>query len=142
MRWYKNYLVVEYANEDSIFAMNQEWTVATFSDYESAFSFLNAYIPAAAYKVEIQGTDEDIDVCVDIHTVCIKDIESGKIVNLQELTETDPRILTIARDENLWDEGREGEEGVNANIVALSTLSGCYDIIEHLIETINDISNN
>lgn len=138
MKTYKNYMVVEYYEDEDI----TEWVIGDFTDFEAAKAFCEAYISRHGKRIEIQGTDEDLDVCVNIDTVYIKDVASGSCVNVQELREYNPRLLKIAMDESLWDEGREGEDGIKENIMRLSTLSGCYDIIEFLLQTIDDILND
>lgn len=140
MKRYKNYMVVEIFDED--YEIN-EWVVADFSDYnyDAAVAFCKAYISRHAVRLEIQGTDEDTDTCVSIETVFIRDLKTETCIDVQELKDKDPRIIKIAMDENLWDQGREGKDGIKENIMRLSTLSGCYDIIQYLLATIEDILN-
>ena len=138
MKRYKNYIVVEYYDDEEDIT---DWVIGDFTDFETARAFCEAYISRHGTRIEVQGTDEDIDVCVNIETVYIKDVASGSCVNVQELKAENPRVLKIAMDENLWDEGREGQEGIVENLMRLSNLSGCYDIIEYLLKTIEDILN-
>lgn len=141
MKRYKNYMVVEFYNDEEDIT---DWVVGDFTDYdyEAAVNFCKHYVSRHGVRLEIQGTDEDIDTCVNIETVLIRDLKTDTYIDVQELTDKDPRILKIAMDENLWDEGREGEDGIKENIMRLSTLSGCYDIIEFLLQTIDDILND
>lgn len=138
MKTYKNYMVVEYYEDEDI----TDWVIGDFSDFETARAFCEAYISRHGKRIEVQGTDEDLDVCVNIDTLYVKDVASGSCVNFQELKEYNPRLLKIAMNEQLWDEGREGQERIITNLIGLSNLSGCYNIIEYLLQTIDDILND
>ena len=136
MKTYKNYMVVETTKNDI------DWTIAVFNDFESAVTFCDSYIPRDAHFVEIQATDEDVDICVNIDLLYVRDVKTGVSTNIQVLAESDSRVKKIAMDEQLWDEGRTGSDGYIENLMALSTLSGCYDIIEYLLNTITEILND
>ena len=127
MREYKNYMVLEISIT--------EWMIANFSSYDEAVKFCNAYIPKEADKIEVWGTDEDTDTFTDAHTLYIRDLNNNTSVDLCKVPD---KVLGLAS--LLYDE--EMEERFEDVVASLTTLDGCYDTIEYLLNTIDEILNN
>lgn len=66
MKTYKNYMVVEISKDPYVI----DWVIGVFTSYKKAVSFCEDYIPRLETdRIEIQATDEDTDICVNIETV-------------------------------------------------------------------------
>lgn len=124
MREYKNYMVMEMGIT--------EWMIANFNSYDEAVKFCNAYIPKEADKLEVWGTDEDTDTFLDADTLYIRDLKKNTAVDLGKVPD---KVLGLAS--RLYDE--EMEESYGDVVATLSTIDGCHDPIEYLLNTIDDI---
>lgn len=127
MREYKNYMVMEMGLT--------EWMIANFNSYDMAVEFCKAYIPKDANRVEVWGTDEDTDTFMDADTLYIRDLKANTCVDLGDVSE---KVFGLAS--RLYDE--EMEERFEDVVASLTTLDGCYDTIEYLLNTIDEILNN
>lgn len=127
MREYKNYMVMEMGIT--------EWMIANFDSYNKAVEFCKAYIPKDANRVEVWGTDEDTDTFMDADTLYIRDLKKNTAVDLGKVSD---KVLGLAS--RLYDE--EMEERFEDVVANLTTLDGCYDTIEYLLNTIDEILNN
>lgn len=124
MREYKNYMVMEMGVT--------EWMIANFNSYDMAVAFCNAYIPREADKLEVWGTDEDTDTFLDADTLYIRDLKKNTAVDLGKVSD---KVSELAS--RLYDE--EMEESYGDVVATLSTIDGCHDTIEYLLNTIDDI---
>ena len=71
MKTYKYYMVVEISKNPDVI----DWVIGVFTNYKKAEAFCNDYIPRLETdRIEIQGTDEDVDVCVNIETIYTRKI--------------------------------------------------------------------
>ena len=134
MKSYKNYMVMEMSDEpdDGL----TDWMIACFSDRKTAKAFADAFIPKVCIdRIEIWGTDQDPEDFTACETIYIRDMATGSIADLEEMGEKKAsRITDLAN--RLSDEEGDTPQKITAQ---LTSLEGCYDIIEYLLETIDSI---
>ena len=66
MKTYKNYMVVEISKDPNV----TDWVIGIFKSHKRAVTFCNDYIPRLETdRLEVQATDEDVDICVNIDTI-------------------------------------------------------------------------
>ena len=115
----KTFLVIDTTHED--------WCICTTSDIGYAVAICKTIQPHGCKELQIWATEEDPDTAVTFDTVYRYDVEHGEEIISKE------RELAF----RLYDE--EGDETVEEIEKKLKTVSGCHDVIEYLLETIDSI---